>query len=148
MPVGEDKKLDQLNELKASLFTKSLKQARELFLHKDGEGVNHTILLFVRLPLVKERLVGQLEKQSHRSEARTLEEEVKVLVVSAIAFLWPPRVLVNTIALNYLLLLNVLLVWTELNDVRFLLCLRFLLAFYVQFLLNCNLFDFCNFLAL
>ena len=146
VPMRQDKQLGKLDEFEARLFAESFEQARKLLFSEDDKRFKHRLFIFAGLPLIEVRLVGKLEKESHRTEARPLEEEIKVLVVIALALLRPLRVFVANFTWDCLLFFNGL-VRVELNDLRFLfLCCR--LAFEVQLLFGQEFICFFNFLAL
>ena len=91
MSMGEDKELDKLNELKLSRLRQLVNESWELLLDVVNERFEHSVGLFVRLPLVEEGLVSELIVESHSTETSPLEEELKVLIVILLTLLRPSR---------------------------------------------------------
>ena len=87
--MGQNKHFQELNEFKVCFFIEPVEQPRELLLDKGNERIHNRAALLVRLPLVKERLVGKLVVQSHCPEAWAFEKEVKILVIVFVTFFWP-----------------------------------------------------------
>lgn len=80
--VGEHKEFDQVDKFKLSLAAERLKQSFEGLLSEFNQrALNLLVLLLLRLPFLKEWLVGILEENSHGSETSALEVEVKIHVV-------------------------------------------------------------------
>ncbi len=81
MPVWKNKQFYKLNQLKLGFFWEWGEQGFEFRIDEFDKGRNNRSRFFLCLPLFVEGLVLRLEVKSHGTEARSLEVEVKVLVV-------------------------------------------------------------------